>query len=66
MLLSDCSSHGYSSLSYLRRFPIDTFKIDQSFVQDISGEAGETIVSAVIVMGMSLNQLVVAEGIETQ
>ena len=60
---------GYSSLSYLRHFPIDTLKIDQSFVQDIdgnSGEAGEAIVSAVIAMGMSLKQRVVAEGIETR
>jgi EAL domain-containing protein (putative c-di-GMP-specific phosphodiesterase class I) len=57
---------GYSSLSYLRRFPIDTLKIDQTFVQDIGGEAGETIVSAVIAMGMSLKQRVVAEGIETK
>ena len=54
---------GYSSLSYLRRFPIDTLKIDQSFVQDIDGEA---IVSAVIAMGTSLKQRIVAEGIETK
>lgn len=60
---------GYSSLSYLRRFPIDTLKIDQSFVQDISGTvgyAGDAIVSAIISMGTSLKQRVVAEGIETQ
>jgi len=60
---------GYSSLSYLLRFPIDTLKIDQSFVQDLdddAGGSGEAIVSAVIGMGTSLKQRVVAEGIETR
>jgi len=57
---------GYSSLSYLRRFPINTLKIDQSFVQDIDGDTGEALVSAVIGIGASLKQRVVAEGIETQ
>jgi EAL domain-containing protein (putative c-di-GMP-specific phosphodiesterase class I) len=56
---------GYSSLSYLQRFPIDTIKIDQSFVQDFDGDAGEAIVRAIIAMGTSLKQRVVAEGIET-
>ena len=54
---------GYSSLSYLHRFPIDTLKIDRSFVQD---RDGEPIVSAVIAMGTSLKQRIVAEGIETK
>jgi len=57
---------GYSSLSYLRRFPIDTLKIDQSFVQEIDGDTGNAIVSAVIAMGVSLKHRVVAEGIETE
>jgi len=57
---------GYSSLSYLKNFQIDTLKIDQSFVQNIDGDAGEGIVCAIIAMGMSLKQRVVAEGIETQ
>lgn len=58
---------GYSSLSALRSFPIDTMKIDQSFVRDVTTDDEDAaIVSAMIGMGTSLKHRVVAEGIETQ
>ena len=56
---------GYSSLSYLTQFPIDVLKIDQSFMHEIeSSSSNGIVVSAVIAMGNSLKQRVVAEGIE--
>jgi len=58
---------GYSSMSYLRQFPIDVLKIDRSFVSQITSDPDDsTIVSAIINMGKSLKHVVVAEGIETQ
>jgi diguanylate cyclase (GGDEF)-like protein/PAS domain S-box-containing protein len=57
---------GYSSFSYLRQFPIDVLKIDQSFVKQIAPNSKDsTIVSAIIGMGRSLGHLVLAEGVET-
>lgn len=57
---------GYSSLSHLKRFPISTLKVDQSFVGEIGSDADSaTIVDAVIGMGRNLKYRVVAEGVET-
>ncbi len=56
---------GYSSLSYLMQFPIDALKVDQSFVREIAPEDGSPIIAAVISMGKSLKQRVIAEGVET-
>ena len=56
---------GYSSLSYLRRFDVDTLKIDQSFISDLVGNAADRdLVSAIISMAHCLRLKVVAEGVE--
>ena len=56
---------GFSSLSYLRQFPIDILKIDISFVREIGpGQTDSAILAAIINMGNSLKYRVIAEGIE--
>jgi EAL domain-containing protein (putative c-di-GMP-specific phosphodiesterase class I) len=58
---------GYSSLALLQRFPLDTIKIDRSFVRDIVGTAQDTgLADAIIAMGKSLSLTVVAQGVETK
>jgi diguanylate cyclase len=58
---------GQSSLVYLKRFPIDTVKIDRAFVRDVTtDESAAAIVSYVINLAHTLRLAVVAEGVETE
>jgi EAL domain-containing protein (putative c-di-GMP-specific phosphodiesterase class I) len=57
---------GYSSMSLMKQFPIDTLKIDRSFVRDLPEDLEDrAITQAIISMGKALGMTVVAEGVET-
>ncbi|MDH4186557.1 MAG: EAL domain-containing protein [Nitrospira sp.] len=57
---------GYSSLAYLKRFPIDTIKIDQAFIKDLDAESEHAAIAvAIIAMAHGLKLQVLAEGVET-
>jgi EAL domain-containing protein (putative c-di-GMP-specific phosphodiesterase class I) len=58
---------GWSSLSYLRKFPLDRIKIDRSFMRDIPTEpAAEVIVKSILSLGRNLGLDCIAEGVETR
>jgi diguanylate cyclase (GGDEF)-like protein len=66
ILLDDFGTH-YSSLTYLKQLPIDTIKIDQSFVRDLPfNDQDAAIVRGVISLGHDLSRTIIAEGVENQ
>ncbi|MBB3048207.1 EAL domain-containing protein (putative c-di-GMP-specific phosphodiesterase class I) [Litorivivens lipolytica] len=57
---------GYSSLSYLQSFPLDSLKVDKSFVDKMDTERGEKLVAGIVDIARALGMSVVVEGVETR
>jgi EAL domain-containing protein (putative c-di-GMP-specific phosphodiesterase class I) len=57
---------GYTSLSYLKKLPIDTLKIDQSFIRDCTDKSNAAIIQGIITISQKMGFKTIAEGVETQ
>jgi EAL domain-containing protein (putative c-di-GMP-specific phosphodiesterase class I) len=56
---------GYSSLAYLKRFPLNTLKVDKAFIDDLMTEEGHNMVDTIVTIAHNLGLSVVAEGVES-